>query len=92
VDNYECLSGSPPAFINGDYFLDGVERRPISLENTMWDGVDCGANTCCRRNNPPWFHKQLPQATTDDVEMRVCGDQGRANEDVTIKLMEIYVH
>jgi hypothetical protein len=24
--------------------------------------------------------------------MRVCGDQGRANEDVTIKLMEIYVH
>jgi hypothetical protein len=90
VDNYECPSGSPPAFVNGDYFLDGVERRPINLQNTVWDGADC-TNTCCRRNSPPWFYKQLPRATTNDVEMRVCRDESRGNEDIGIKLMEIYV-
>jgi hypothetical protein len=69
---------------HGDYFLDGVERRPINLQNTVWDEIDC-TNTCCRQNNPPWFHKQLPQASTDDIEMRVCRGQGRGDEDVGIK-------
>jgi hypothetical protein len=91
VDNYICPSPShSPAFVNGDYFLDGVERRPINLQNTVWDGIDC-TNDCCHRNNPPWFHKQLPQAATDDIEMRVCRNQDRSDEVVGIKLMEIYV-
>ena len=37
---------------------------------------------------PPWFCKQLPQTTTDDIEVRICGDQGIANEDTPVELIE----
>ena len=41
--------------------------------DSLWDGAGCGPlNTCCTFNNPPWFYKELPEPTTDDIEMRVC--------------------
>ena len=83
---------SPPAFVNNDYFYDHAPRgNSINLSNPLWDGEGCGSSTCCTHNNPPWFHKQLPQPTTDDIEMRVCRDQHRGDEDVAIKLVEIFI-
>ena len=42
--------------------------------NHQWDGQGCGPNsTCCQFNNPPpWFYKELPQATNDNIESRLC--------------------
>ena len=86
-----CPGTAPPAFVNNHYFHDGVARQPIDLHNPLWDGVNC-RSTCCRLNNPPWFHRQLPQPTADGIEMRVCRDEDRNNEDMAIKVIEIYVH
>ena len=92
VDDYLCPSGSPPAFIYDDYFLDGKNRvsSRINLDNPLWDGQGCSTNACCHQNNPPWFHRQLP-LTTDDIEMRVCRDQSRRDEDMAINRVEIYI-
>ena len=99
----KCLDPSredirmPPDFIGQDYFCDTGTRRPqnslpIYRDNPLWDGAGCGLNsTCCSFNDPPWFHKQLPSATTDDIEMRVCRDESRDNEDIAISRVEIYV-
>ena len=58
----------------------------------LWDGAGCGQDsTCCSFHNPPWFHKQLPQPTTDDIEMRVCRDEEQEDEDIPIAYVEIYV-
>ena len=46
---------------------------------------------CCILHDPPWFHKQLSDLTTDDIEMRVCTDQGTDDENVYIEMVEIYV-
>ena len=51
-----------------------------------------GFSTRCTLNNPPWFYKELPQSTTDDVEMRVCRDQDIADEDIRVELVDIYIH
>ena len=58
----------------------------------LWDGQGCGTSTCCTFSNPPWFCKQLPQATTDDIEIRLCGTyyESVTQEDTPIELMEIY--
>ena len=49
----------------------------------LWDGQGCGRlNTCCSFNNPPWFMKELPSSTSDDIEMRLCADQSRGDEDI----------
>ena len=42
-------------------------------------------------NNPPWFSKQLPSPTTDDIEMRLCVDEATASDDITVEKIELYV-
>ena len=60
--------------------------------NPLWDGDECVANNeCCPTDNPPYFLKTLSQPTTDDIEMRVCRNEGRDNEDIAIETVEIYV-
>ena len=85
----------PPPFVGEDYFCDtatysGVSGEVFYGDDPLWDGVGCGPqSTCC--SSPPWFYKQLPQATTDDIEMRVCRNEGRANEDIAIEIVELFV-
>ena len=92
----------PPAFVGQDYFCDSGIPRKIGLSDSrgtfystspLWDGSGCGSDsTCCSFNNPPWFYKQLPSPTSDAIEMRVCRDEERANEDSAVSSVEIYVH
>ena len=37
------------------------------------------------------FYRQLPQPTSDDIEMRVCRDEDKSNEDFMLTFIEIYV-
>ena len=87
-----------PDYINNDYFCDtaigtlGWSSVPQTLQSAdpLWDGAGCGSdNTCCSFNNPPWFVKDLPSPTTDDVEMRLC--RPVATGSTPIELVELYV-
>ena len=94
--NHPSSSSIPPSFVGNDYFCDtGSEidvRFILFLDDPLWDGAGCGpANTCCALNNPPWFMKQLPSSTTDDIEMRMCHDQPTSDEDTPIEMIEVYV-
>ena len=86
-----------PSFVEDDYFCDtgssGHYKHIFYSDDPLWDGDGCGGtNMCCSFNNPPWFYKRLPQATTDDIEVRVCRDGTVVNEDVAVEIIEIYVH
>ena len=86
----------PPAFVGDDYFCDTGNDGPSQFifygDDPLWDGAGCGPlNTCCAFNNPPWFYKQLPQPTTDDIEMRVCRNGEASDEDIAIEMVEIYI-
>ena len=87
-------SSQPPSFVGNDYFCDtgnANQRAPLD-DNPLWDGAGCGVNnTCCMFNNPPWFLKQLPSTSTDDIEMRMCRDQHRFDEDTPIEVLELYI-
>ena len=95
-----CQDGSsttPPAFVGNDYFCDTGSADSFQFgtfygDDPLWDGAGCGSsNMCCSFNNPPWFYKQLPQSTSDNIEMRVCRDQDRKDEDVAVDIIDIYV-
>ena len=69
-----------PSFVGGDYFCETGVPTGTTFRNgyfypngdRLWDGEGCGpSSTCCTFNNPPWFCKQLPQTTTDDMEVSV---------------------
>ena len=87
-----------PSFIGSDYFCDtALSLRYINYnyelypDDPLWDGQGCGStSTCCSLpNKPPWFTKNLPTSTTDDIEMRYCKP---ANDGSTpIEVVELYV-
>ncbi len=79
--NQAGSASTPPAFVGSDYFCDTASHGQYQVgffygDDPLWDGAGCGPlNTCCTFNNPPWFYKEVGP-TTDDIEMRVCNDQG----------------
>ena len=89
-------TGLVPPFIGQDYFCDTGStyswRHLFYSADPLWDGSGCGStSSCCGFNNPPWFCKQLPQPTSDDIEMRVCVDSPTSDEDVALETVEIFV-
>ena len=90
---------SPPNFVGSDYYCEsGIDRFPwyphiLHTNDALWDGQDCGGleRTCCDPPNLPWFCKELPQSTTDNLEVRICGDQSLADEDTPIDLVQLYI-
>ena len=90
-----------PSFVGNDYFCESglheawaQESRQIKLysNDILWDGQDClPSSTCCSQHNLPYFVKQLPTTTTDDIEARFCLDQGLFDENIAVELVELYV-
>ena len=75
--NHGNYSGTIPPFIGQDYFCDSgrvtASDRTNYAANLLWNGQGCGQNSnCCTFNNQPWFYKQLPLLTSDDIELRDC--------------------
>ena len=72
----------PPSLqlLHSEYFCDVGPTLDI-----VWEGSGSSLN------NPPWFYRQLQQPITDSIEMRVCRDEDRSNEDIGIEHIEIYV-
>ena len=100
-----CVNGSTtrdriPSFVGQNYFCesgitqysDGINGPLFSNGDPLWDGQGCGpTSSCCTFNSPPWFNVQLSSPTTDDIEVRICGDEGIGGEDTPIQLIELYV-
>lgn len=77
-------------FVGTDYFCD---YGPPDMR-TVWDGEDCTENTtltCCDFNSPPFFSVMMESSTTDDIEVRICGDESTADEGTFIRNMELYI-
>ena len=85
-----------PTFVGNDYFCDTRSQNYYQYilygDDPLWDGAGCGEyNTCCEFNSPPWFRKEISPPTSDDIEMRLCTDQGPNNENVNFEILELYV-
>ena len=64
----------------------------VNSADPLWDSDGCGPTSrCCTWNNPPWFCRELPEPTTDNIEVRICGDYITENEDTPIQQLEIYI-
>ena len=89
-----------PPFVENDYFCESGVNRPwgsgpryiLHSNDTLWDGEDClPSSTCCSQHNPPYFTKQLPTPTTDDIEARICLYYSLQSANLAVELVELYV-
>ena len=83
-NNYYCESGNPNfSFQTPGQFFDG---------DPLWDGEQCEGECCSNGRSPPWFSVNLPNPTTDDIDVRICAPHSSdLMANTPIKLMEIYV-
>ena len=93
---------STPPFLHDDYFCERETNNTNAIyfydnnplwafldNNTLWDGHGCtGSSTCCEFNNPPWFCRQLPQPTTEDIEIRIMGSVSASDSDTVLRRLE----
>ena len=95
-----CNTGSTlsiQSFIGDDYFCESgtpsIPNAQLYSNDPLWDGEGCGGNEgpCCNAPGIPWFHKVLNSPTTDDIELRVCANQGTTDEDTPVGMYEIYI-
>ena len=101
-----CNNGSSfqsPSFIGNDYYCESASYKPCPTchrtsvlydEDLLWDGQQCSSleATCCTHPNMPWFTKALGETTTDDIEVRVCGNESpTGDEDTPLSLIELFV-
>ena len=95
--NSGSFSGTIPPYVQNDYFCDSGHRystgpSPIYYVNDpLWDGAGCVQGSCCQFNSPPWFCKDLPHPTSEDIELRLCSDQANTDEDAPFEIVEIYI-
>jgi hypothetical protein len=92
-----------PNFVEKNLFCDTANQNPGKgrgipkgdlpfMDNPLWDGKGCSLeNGCCNQAGLPWFSRSFESPTCDDVEMRVCNDEGTANENILIDQIELYV-
>lgn len=97
---FQCplSAAQTPPFVGNDYFCDsgnpsGAPAAQYYLDDPLWDGQGCDADPDlrCLNNNPPWFSKMLPKPTTDDIDLRVCGDQRVSVANFGIEQIVLYV-
>jgi len=97
-----CVNGrDPPSYMGNDYFCESgnpgtTVANILYASDPLWDGQGCGSPPCCELSSlpgvtTPWFCKQQPQATTDDLEVRICGSENTSNEDTPVELIELYI-
>ena len=81
-DNYFCETGTATSAGNGVFYSG----------DPLWDGFGCGSgSSCCSETNPPYFCVDLGAEVSNDIELRICGNENRSSEDTPIEFVELYV-
>ena len=78
-------------FIGQDFFQENTGSTHIN-NRRLWDGIGCHSREYCSKSGQPWFCRQFPVRTTDNIELRVCRDEDRGNENVGVEQLELYIN
>ena len=100
-DSLSSFREYPPDFVGTNYYCESGNINPTGFynyipghlyaEDPVWDGQHCEGTCCSNGKSPPWFSVELPNPTSDNIEVRICGDQDTTDEDTPIALLELYV-
>jgi dynein heavy chain len=86
-----------PVFVADKYFCSSgtskqdIESGMLFSDTPLWtDSYGPGAS-CDECMCPRTFCVNLPEQTTDDLELRICTDEAVANEDIRIDMIDLWI-
>ena len=89
-DNCASCDYLVPGFVGSDYSCQIVpDCSSLSDDSTCRLVEVWNDDNQCNGNNI--FYRNLTQTTTENLEMRLCRDQARSDEDISISFIEIFV-
>ena len=100
ADNCPCAKHggrAAPVFVGNHYYCESGNTGPYEIpsyytNDPLWDGNGCLAgNNCCANTDQPWFFRQMVVERQDDIEARMCADQGFKDEGAVVKQIQLYV-
>lgn len=67
-------------------------QQELYVDTPLWDGNTLCTNNenCCAPHSGPWFYTALDTPTSNNIEVRICGDQSINDEDNPVGLIEVY--
>ena len=86
-----------PDFVGNDYYCESGNPSDRAVYNffpdILWNGRNCPSKEtpCCISHEMPYFHVNLGESSTNNIELRLCHDQPSSDEDVPIEAYEIFV-
>ena len=86
-DNYYCESGYSGSQLSDQILY--TDDQILYTDDPLWDGKNCEGTCCSNGKSPPWFTVDLPNSTSDSIEVRLC--QPDTESDTPIKLLELYI-
>ena len=87
----------PPMFVGDNYFRESgnlTNFYTLGLmysSDPLWDSQQCEGECCSNEISPSWFSAELPNPTTDDIEVRICVPEGSQDDDIAVQVLELYV-
>ena len=87
----------PAPFVGNDFYCESGyssgTANQFAVADPLWDKKLCRGREapCCSPRLLPWFLKRIGSTTTDNLEMRLCIDEGVGNENVGVDQYEFYV-
>ena len=96
--NTQGLPDRKPDFIGTDYYCESGNPGSdwpliVHTDDPLWDNEDCGPREidgCCNQGQP-YFHKDLEETSSADIEVRICADQDIEDEDTLVSVIELYI-
>lgn len=99
--SYNCpcsdiSSQNPPSFVGNNYYCESGNPSDMHVfdrfygNDPLWDGQQCEGSCCGNGTSPLWFSVELPNPTSDDIEVRICSAE-QSYDDIALQLLEIYI-
>ena len=93
--NSNGIPSHKPEFIDEDYYCESavhdIWRIILYRDDPLFDNDGCGPleTACCDKGLLPYFYKALGGSFTDDIEFRICSDEG--GEDTRVSVIELFI-
>ena len=86
-----------PTFVGADFHCEsgnyGHWDPTWYTSDPLWDGEGCpSGNNCCSKAGLPYFCRTLPVEVRDDLEVRICVDQGLEDENIGLEELQLFIY
>ena len=97
--NINSTGTTVPSFVGSNYYCEsalspGLPYKSVLYPNDpLWDGEGCEGEEapCCTNPNMPWFMTTLNEATSEDIELRMCANERSWDEDTPLEVIDLYI-